>query len=224
LAKVPTKLVSWEEIVKWSRELASLIKKSGYKPDIVIAIARGGYVPARLLCDFLKVENLLSLQSQHWTEAAKVAEKALIKFKYKVDLTGMKALIVDDIVDTGESLILAKDFVSREWGPDELKIATLQWISPVAKIKPDYYVIEVKEWVWFQYPWTRLEDTYQFMRRMLNEERVMKSVWTLEDIISKFKEWYGIDVGVDYFIDAVELLVSEGYLRRSNGKYVITST
>jgi len=223
LAKVPTKLVSWEEIVKWSRELASLIKKSGYKPDIIIAIARGGYVPARLLCDFLKVENLLSLQSQHWTEAAKVAEKALIKFKYKVDLTGMKALIVDDIVDTGESLILAKDFVSREWGPDELKIATLQWISPVAKIKPDYYVIEVKEWVWFQYPWTRLEDTYQFMRRMLNEERVMKSAWTLEDIISKFKEWYGIDVGTDYFIDAVELLVSEGYLRRSNGKYVITS-
>ncbi|MCC6021582.1 MAG: phosphoribosyltransferase [Desulfurococcaceae archaeon] len=223
MPKVPVKLVSWEEIVEWSRGLARIIKNSGFKPDVIVAIARGGYVPARLLCDFLGVENLLSLQSQHWTEAAKVAEKALIKFKYVVDLSGMKVLIVDDIVDTGESLILARDFIKNEWRPEEVKIATLQWISPVAKLKPDYYLIEVKEWVWFQYPWTRLEDTTQFIKRMLSEEGVNKKEWTLDEIISKFKEYYGIDVGLEYYKDALEMLQSINFLTFMNGKYILKS-
>jgi len=223
LPKVPVRLVSWEEIVEWSRSLAKIIKTSGFKPDVIVAIARGGYVPARLLCDFLGVENLLSLQSQHWTEAAKVAERALIKFRYVVDLSGMKVLIVDDIVDTGESLILARDFIKNEWRPEEVRIATLQWISPVAKLKPDYYLIEVKEWIWFQYPWTRLEDTTQFIKRMLSEEGVNKKEWTLDEIISKFKEYYGIDVGLEYFKDALEMLQSINFLTFVDGKYILKS-
>jgi len=220
VVKVRTKLVSWEEVVDWSRELAKKIRESGYKPDVVIAVARGGYVPARLLCDFLGIENLLSIQSQHWTEAAKMAEKAIIKFKYHVDLKGYKALLVDDIVDTGESLLLARDFILKEWKPDELKIAALQWISPVAKFKPDYYHLEVKEWTWFMYPWTRLEDVTQFVRRMLGEEGKEKKEWTKEEVKEKFMEWYGQDVGW-YLDEALENLVREGFLEFKDGKYVL---
>ena len=221
MVKVKTRLVTWDEIVSWSRKLAKKIKESGYKPSIVIAVARGGYIPARLLCDFLGIENLVSIQSQHWTEAAKMAEKAIIKFEYKLDLKGMKALLVDDIVDTGESLLLAKKFIESEWKPSELRIAALQWISPVAKFKPDYYVIEVKEWTWFQYPWTRLEDVTQFLRRMLSEEGKTKKEWTYDEIVEKFKEWYGIDVGEAYYKDALESLIEEGFLKKVNDKFVL---
>jgi len=213
-------LVSWDDIVKWSRELAKKVKESGYKPDVIVAVARGGFVPARLLCDFLSVENLLSLQSQHWTEAAKAAEKAIIKFPYKVDLTGKKVLLVDDIVDTGESLALAKKYILENWRPKELRIATLQWIKPVAKIKPDYYLIEVTEWIWFQYPWTRLEDTYQFFKRMLSEEGKYKKIWTKKELIDKFIEWYEIDVGIEYFNDAIEMLIENGILEKRDNKYI----
>ena len=220
MAKVKCKLVTWEEIVGWCRELARKIRESGWIPDVVVAIARGGYVPARLLCDFLGIENLLSIQSQHWTEAAKMAEKAIIKFKYHVDLKGYKALLVDDIVDTGESLLLARDFILKEWKPDELKIAALQWISPVAKFKPDYYHLEVKEWTWFMYPWTRLEDVTQFIRRMLSEEGKEKKEWTKEEVKEKFMEWYGQNVGW-YLDEALENLVREGFLEFKDGKYIL---
>ena len=220
MGRIPTKLVSWNDIVKWSRELAKKVKESGYKPDVIVAVARGGFVPARLLCDFLGVENLLSLQSQHWTEAAKAAERAIIKFPYKVDLTGKKVLLVDDIVDTGESLALAKKYILENWRPKELRIATLQWIKPVAKIKPDYYLIEVTEWVWFQYPWTRLEDTYQFFKRMLSEEGKHKKIWTKKELIDKFIEWYEIDVGIEYFNDAIEMLIENGILKKRDDKYI----
>ncbi|MEM1706909.1 MAG: phosphoribosyltransferase [Sulfolobales archaeon] len=224
MVRVPTKLVTWDEIVEWSMGLAETIKRRGFKPDIVIAVSRGGYVPARLICDFLLVDNLISLQSQHWTEAAKVAEKALIKFPYKVDLSGLRALLVDDIVDTGDTLILAKDFIASEWNPKDLKIAALQWISPVAKIKPDFYYIEVKEWIWFQYPWTRHEDTTQFIKRILLEKKEMKREWSYNEIKTEFEESYGIFVGDAYFKLALNTLVELGILEKKNDVFVIKMT
>ncbi len=222
MPRVPVKLVSWEEIVEWSRLLARKIKESGYRPTVIVAVARGGYVPARLLADFLNVSNMLSIQSQHWTEAAKAAERAILKFPYTVDLRGHRVLLVDDIVDTGETLLLARDYIAEHWRPDEIRLAALQWISPVAKFKPDYYQMEVKEWVWFQYPWTRLEDVTQFIKRMLLEssKETGRSEWSYEEIKEMFKEWYGIEVEEFYYHDALELLEEHGVVERlPNGRY-----
>jgi hypoxanthine phosphoribosyltransferase len=219
LAKITVRLVDWRDVVEWARILADRIRESGYKPTIIVAVSRGGYVPARLLCDFLGVENLVSIQSQHWTEAAKMAEKALIKFKYTIDLRGHKALLVDDIVDTGDTLLLARSFIKDNWRPDELRVASLQWISTTAKFKPDYYAVEVREWAWFQYPWTRLEDVTQFIKRMLGEERPSRPL-SLEEIKSMFKDRYGIEVEDFYYKYAVERLVEQGVLEERNGEYV----
>jgi len=221
MPRVPVKLVSWEDIVDWSWGLAKKIEANGYNPDVVIAISRGGYVPARLLCDFLGIENLISIQSQHWTEAAKKGEKAIIKFEYIVDLKNYRALLVDDIIDTGESVVLAKNFILEKWKPKELRVAALQWISPVAKIKPDYYYIEVKDWIWFQYPWTRLEDVTQFINRMMVETKKEsgKDMWTLDEVKSVFYEWYGIHVNDRYYIEALNKLVKKGLVEFDGGKY-----
>lgn len=221
MARVPVKLVSWEEIVEWSRGLAEKIRESGFQPDVIVAVARGGYVPARLLADFLDVSNMLSVQSQHWVEAAKAAEKAILKYPYKVDLSGSKVLLVDDIVDTGETLLLARDFILREWSPGEVKIAALQWISPVAKFKPDYYHLEVKEWTWFQYPWTRLEDLQQFITRIFREDERAGKGLTRGELENLFREWYGVDPGEFgfYWEMALERLVEKGALTVEGGVY-----
>lgn len=227
MPKVPVKLVSWNEIVEWARGLAEKIAESGWKPDVIVAVSRGGFVPARLLCDFLDITDLLSIQSQHWVEAARAAEKAILRYPYKVDMRGKRVLVVDDIVDTGETLKLARDFIEREWEPEEVRTAALQWISTVAKFKPDYYYIEVREWVWFQYPWTRLEDVSQFIRRILAEdERVKGREVGYDELKSLFKEWYGIDPGElgFYWDKALELLKAKGIIVESNGMYKLVKT
>ncbi len=195
MVKVPVKIVEWSEIVEWSRGLSGLIACSGWKPGVIVAVARGGYVPARLLADFLGVTNMLSVQSQHWTEAARAEEKAILKYPCRVDLEGDNVLVVDDIVDTGETLRLARDFVRENWNPGEVRTAALQWISSVAKFKPDYYYLEVRDWTWFQYPWTRLEDVKDFIKRMLREDERFKGLETVDPSVlaDAFREWYGVD-------------------------------
>ena len=219
LVKVNTKLVAWAEVVEWCRELAEKIEASGWRPDLIVAIARGGYVPARLLCDFLDIHELLSLQVLHWGKAAEITAKAHVKYPYEIDLSGKKILLVDDIVDTGDSVIVAKNFILEKWKPSELKTAAMQWISPVAKIKPDYYVDEVKEWIWYQYPWTRAEDTTNFFEKIIGEEK--KKEWTFEELVEKFKEWYGIDVGEKYYRLALKRLVEAGKIEIKNRKYIV---
>lgn len=223
MARVKVKLVSWEEIVSWSLGLASAIKASGWRPDVVVAVARGGYVPARLLCDFLGVNDLLSVQSQHWVEAARASGRAILRFPFTVNLSGLRALIVDDIVDTGLTLQLAKEFVEKEWRPAEARTAALQWISPVAKFKPDYYYIEVKDWVWFQYPWTRLEDVSQFIVRIFREDERAKGVVEEKRLRELFVEWFGIHPGElgEYWGLALSSLTERGLLKKLDDGYAL---
>ena len=220
MPRVPVRIVEWGEIVDWARGLAEKILDSGYRPTVIVAVARGGYVPARLLADFLDVTNMLSVQSQHWVEAAKAAEKAILKFPYKVDLSGHRVLLVDDIVDTGDTLLLARDYIEREWKPDEIRIAVLQWISSVAKFKPDYYHLEVRDWTWFQYPWTRLEDTQQFITRIFREDEKAKGGLSKRELEEVFTEWYGVEPGSlgFYWEMALERLVGKGFLVEREGK------
>lgn len=222
MPRVPVKLVSWEEIVEWSRGLSLKIKESGWTPDLVVAVSRGGFVPARLICDFLDISDLLSIQSQHWVEAARAAERAILKYPYRIDASGKNVLIVDDIVDTGDTLKLARDFVEREWRPASVRTAALQWISSVAKYRPDYYYIEVRDWTWFQYPWTRLEDVTQFISRILREDERFKTATFSEDLLKEaFREWYGIDPEALgwYWGAAIEALTGKGVLKRVNSGY-----
>ncbi len=221
MARVPVKLVDWNEIVEWSRGLAGRIKESGWTPDLIVAVSRGGFVPARLLCDFLDVSDLLAVQSQHWVEAARAAERAILKYPYRVDASGKNVLIVDDIVDTGETLMLARDFVEREWKPGQTRTAALQWISTVAKYKPDYYYIEVRDWTWFQYPWTRLEDITQFIERLAREDERLKHGIGVDALRAIFVEWYGVrpeDLGW-YWDEALRRAVARGVLVVEDGVY-----
>ena len=221
MVKVNTKLVRWEEVVEWARKLAEEIKKSGWRPDVIVAISRGGYVPARLLCDFLDLHDLVSVQVLHWGKAAEITAKAHVKYPLNLDLSGKKVLVVDDICDTGDSIIVARKHVEENCKPAEVKVAVMQWISPIAKIKPDYYVDEVKEWIWYQYPWTRAEDTTNFIEKIVREEaKEGRTEWTFEELVQKFKEWYGIDVGEHYYRLAVDRLVESGLLAKVDDKLV----
>ncbi len=225
MVKIPVKVVTWDDIATWASILADKISSSGWHPEVIVAVARGGYVPARLLCDLLGVNDLVSLQVVHWPTTAQASEKAFIKYPVAdIDLNGKRVLIVDDIVDTGDSVELAKSHVKARWPKADVKVGALQWISSVAKVKPDYYAYEVKEWAWFMYPWNVTEDMTNFIRRILLEEG--KDSWSLIELVPKLREWYGDEitkVPLTYVMRALANLEKLGFVKTvsSNGVTLI---
>ncbi|MEM4664074.1 MAG: phosphoribosyltransferase, partial [Desulfurococcaceae archaeon] len=78
------------------------------------------------------------------------------------------------------------------------------------------------EWTWFQYPWTRLEDTYQFIKRMMTEtyKETGKREWTYSEIVEGFKQWYGIDVGDVYYTRALRVLIEKRIIEHDEARGV----
>ncbi len=157
-------LISWEEAYRLSALLARQVQDAGYRPDVVIAIARGGYVPARLVCDFLDIYDLTSVRITHYTAGSSKEETARLSSPLCMDIKGLKVLIVDDITDTGDTVQVALQHI-REFGPAELKVAVLQH-KKQSKLKPDFYAPKIVQWRWIIYPWAVTEDIGGFLRAM----------------------------------------------------------
>ena len=147
--------MDWDLFNKLARAVANKIIESSYQPDIIVGLARGGWVLSRVLCDYLGVKDLISLKVEHWGLTATQDGKAQIKYPFDIDLTGRKVLVVDDITDTGESMMVAVDFI-KEKNPDEIRTAALRHIKS-SKFTPDYYG-DVIEWKWVIFPWNYTED------------------------------------------------------------------
>jgi hypoxanthine phosphoribosyltransferase len=190
LPKIPVKVVSWNEIVELSTKLAEKIIDSNYNVDVIIAIARGGLVPARLLADILGIFDVLSIKVEHWVVTASHTPEAKIKYPFKLDLQGKNVLIVDDITDTGDSIDLSKKYVIENFNTTNVKTATLQYIKPVAKVTPDYYAEEITNWTWFMYPWNYWEDEINLVNKILIEKG--KENIDINQLKELFAENYGI--------------------------------
>lgn len=160
--------VSWAEAYKLARALAHKIVESGFKPDIVIGIARGGLVPARMVCDFLLLDELASIRTEHWGIASK-NETARIKFSLpeEADISGKNVLVVDDVADTGDSFSVILDYLEQK-NPTGIRTAVLHY-KTCSTVVPDYWGEKHEEWNWIIYPWAFYEDLAGFVQELLDK-------------------------------------------------------
>lgn len=140
--------LSWDDVQRLTETVAGKITASGYKPDIVVAVSRGGFDPARILCDQLAIRRLVSVQVEAYDGMVKRPEPVVI-LPVNADLGGKRVLMADDVSDSGASLLVAREHLV-ERGASEVRIATLH-IKPWSRFVPDYYAESVDAWV--VYPW-----------------------------------------------------------------------
>jgi len=187
MKKFPAYLASWDDIEKWAKEGAIKILNEGWRPDVVVGLARGGWIPARLYCDYLGIKDLVSIKVEHWGITATPDGKARLKYGTEYPFEGKRVLIVDDIADTGESLTLAKNYVEDK-NPAEVKAATLLTIK-TSRFRPEYYGEEI-DWTWIVFPWNFIEDMINLTNNLFEEKEKL----TTDEIITLFKELHGIEV------------------------------
>ena len=150
-------ITNWEYIYGLCRDVSDNVKASDFEPDVVVALARGGWFAGRCLCDFLGLNDLASLKVEHYVGAAERSESAEIRYPLPDgSVAGKNVLIVDDIVETGGSFRAASDHIS-ERDPAAVRTASLQ-VLPEAGHDPDYVGEGLEQWAWVVYPWNFIED------------------------------------------------------------------
>ena len=173
-------LTNWDYIYNLCRNISTEIKHSGYEPDIIIALARGGWFAGRVLCDFLGLDDLSSLKVEHYIGTTAIdSGEPYIKYPLSDNvIEGKKVLIVDDIVDTGESMLSAKAYVEGR-KPIEVRTASLQYLGS-SKIDPDYVGERLEDWAWIVYPWNFMEDMISILAKCMRKDP--KKRWSLENL------------------------------------------
>jgi len=182
------KVTTWDYIYDLCRDVADQVKEAGFEPDMVVALARGGWFPGRVLCDLLGLDDLESLKIEHYVGTAETGEDPHIKYPVAEEsVEGKDVLLVDDITDTGKSLKWAVDHLEEEHDPAEVEVAVLQFLDS-STASPDYVGEELEEWAWMVYPWNFVEDMVDLVGRVLSDEPM-----TLEDVRRSLKEQFELD-------------------------------
>ena len=173
---VNCKIVSWSEIEEWTNEVSSKMKGEGFAPEVVIGLTRGGWIPARLLCDIMNIKDLYAVKTEHWGVTATRDGNAKLAQKLSADVRGKRVLIMDDITDTGKSLSLAVEHV-RSLKPKSLRTGTLLHITH-SLIEPNYYSVEIpaENWTWFIFPWNFNEDIRTLVKNAMEHGRTPSTI------------------------------------------------
>jgi len=143
--------ISWEEGARLCEQLVH--KTGGYRPDVLIGVSRGGLVPLRIFSDVLGIKTIGVLGIQFYKKIGETSGSPEITHDMPLNIKGKKVLIIDDVADTGKSLLAAKEYIERK-GASEIRTATLHF-KPTSALKPDYFVGTTTAWV--VYPWERHE-------------------------------------------------------------------
>ncbi len=188
--QIKCEILSWARAVKFAKSLSGLVKYSDYKIDIAVAIARGGFVPARILCDYLSIRNLTAIKVEHWGVAATETEKAVLKYPLNADIKDKNVLLVDDITDTGDTLRVSIEYL-KSFGPKEIRTAVLIH-KTCSVVTPDYFVRKVEKWKWIIFPWHIWEDLTGFVKKIADS-----GIHDEEGIRHELKQQYNIKVNID---------------------------
>lgn len=135
---------SYENCLEDCRVLLPQIK--AYEPDALIAIARGGLVLGHLLSEALQTREIYSLNSIHYDGTQKLDTFEIFNIP---DLSRKhKVVLIDDIVDSGESMVEILKLLHDKYPQCEFKIATI-FYKKTALLAPDFTVKEAKDWIDF---------------------------------------------------------------------------
>lgn len=157
-------VVSWQAFYALACNLARQIAASGYRPDLIVAIGRGGEVPGRVLSDLLDQMDLTSFKIEHYHQAQK-QKVARVRYPLAAEVAGRKVLLVDDVADSGETFAVALEHLNGRGAPAEVRSAVLHY-KTVSSYRPDYYAAELRTWRWIVYPWAVGEDLGGILRVM----------------------------------------------------------
>ena len=136
---------SYDEFAVDAKKMAKQIKDE-FDPEVILAVARGGLTLGHSLAVALENRNLFTLNSIHYEDTNKLDTIQIFNVPDLSKYT--KILLVDDIIDSGESMVEIKRELLKRYPNLDIKIATV-FYKEKALLLPEFKVKDAHDWVEF---------------------------------------------------------------------------
>jgi uncharacterized protein len=142
--------LTWLQIEDLAIRLADRLPR-GY--DVMLVITRGGMVPACIVSERLNLRNILVAAVMFYTAQEHTLDKPIfLQFPADPLLTDRRVLIVDDVWDSGRTIMAVRERVIDAGGKPETAVLHYKPTrTTFSNERPDYYVDETDAWI--VYPW-----------------------------------------------------------------------
>ncbi|MFT3861808.1 phosphoribosyltransferase [Micropruina sp.] len=146
-------VLTWEGFGAASRELASTVATSGFRPDVIVAVARGGLVAAGALAYALGVKLADAMNVEFYTDVATtLPDPVLLAPLLDIEsIAGRRVLVVDDVADSGRTMDLVMKILLANGA--EVRTAVL-YTKPTSVFQVDFVWKQTDAWIVF--PWSAL--------------------------------------------------------------------
>lgn len=144
-------VMTWDGFGEAARQIAKEVHQSGFDPEIIVSVARGGLLPAGAIAYALDQKSMLVMNVEFYTGVgATLLDPRLVDpVPDNAGLEGKRVLIVDDVADSGRTLQFVKELC--EGYAAEVKIAVL-YEKPRSIVKCEYIWKTTDKWIAF--PWS----------------------------------------------------------------------
>jgi len=151
-------ILTWELFGTATRDLAQLVADDGYAPEMILSIARGGLLVGGALGYALGVKNVYTMNVEFYTGVDERLDLPVVlpPTLDRVDITGSRVLVADDVADTGKTLELVRDFCSGY--VTEVRTAVI-YEKPQSVVACDYVWRRTDRWI--NFPWSTLPPVRQ---------------------------------------------------------------
>ena len=150
--------VSWDTIEHQVRKVITAFKNDDFEPDLIVGIVRGGAIPAVWISNITDVPcEMAKVSFRDDAVQHPVLSVTLLK---KISQPNFNTLIVDDINDSGETLIWIQSKI-REYDLEaerQVKYACLMDNTPSMFTDLDYSGTKINKDIdpeWIVFPWER---------------------------------------------------------------------
>ena len=140
--------LTWEVFAEASRNLSEQIVESGWFPDLIVGVARGGLIPAGAIGYAIGVKAMGAINVEFYTDIGQTLEEPLI-LSPQLDtdsLKGKKVLVVDDVADSGKTLDLVVNLLKET--ADDVRSAVI-YTKPKTIFEPDFSWKKTDQWINF---------------------------------------------------------------------------
>jgi uncharacterized protein len=145
--------LTWATFGDAARELAEVIAADGFRPDLILAIARGGMFVAGALGYSLSVKNLHLMNVEFYNGVGSTLDMPVMlpPVPSAVDFSQKKVLVADDVADTGKTIELVRNFITDHVA--DVRCAVV-YEKPGSLVKCDYVWKRTDKWI--NFPWSTL--------------------------------------------------------------------